>query len=126
MLNSRQLFKAFSISKFLILSSVIMFMATVSFAHPPKSISFKIDKDKNAIHVEIDHKVKDITTHYIDKVEVFLNDKSIIVLNPSKQTSTLIAVEDINIEKKLIKGDVIVIKANCNKFGSKSKEIIIE
>jgi desulfoferrodoxin (superoxide reductase-like protein) len=90
-------------------------------ANPPKSLDIKYDEAAQKLIVSIDHKSLFVTKHYINRVEVSVNGKTIISKeyknqpenNPFEYTYTVAAA----------KGDVINVKASCNIFGSKKAEI---
>jgi len=100
----------------------LAFAAVPAFCHPPKSIDLKL-KD-GALEIRIDHSVKDPAKHFIDDVSVEVNGKNTVkqVFTVQKDRDTQTAVYLLH---GLVKGDKIKIKADCNKGGDLSKELVV-
>jgi hypothetical protein len=69
--------------------------------------------------------VKDVSDHYISDIIVYVNDEEITTTTYEKQTDKLNEIVEIPLEN-IKNGDVIKLKAKCNKFGSKSAKIKVE
>ncbi|MCX7956738.1 MAG: hypothetical protein N2643_02440 [Endomicrobia bacterium] len=97
----------------------------IALSHPPSKINFDFDMDKKKVIVTVEHKVKEPTDHFIDKITLSLNGKKII-----EQVSSLQINNDVQIYEYLIpelsENDKIIIWSNCNKFGSLKKEFVVK
>jgi len=111
--------------KKLFLALLSILFVTVLFAHPPKSVKVNYNKEKGELTIEADHKVRNVETHFIDVITVYINDIE-------KEKISLIKQSSLEAEKHVYKigalktGDVVKVTAGCNKFGSRSAEITIK
>ncbi len=109
--------------KFICFLFISFVLAGVSFAHPPSDIQINIDKDK--LDIIIKHSVENVSQHYINLVDVKLNDKSVInqkfSIQRDKETQTLIYVIP-----GLKANDKVVVQANCNIFGDKKQDLLVK
>ncbi|HOJ50773.1 MAG TPA: hypothetical protein PKW55_08180 [Spirochaetota bacterium] len=96
-----------------------------SFAHPPSKIKFDYNLNEKSVSIDIEHKVKDAKDHYIDVIEIYLNQKLIITQKSSEQLTSEIQKYQFLIPE-LKENDKIVIIAKCNKFGDMKREFIIK
>jgi len=73
--------------KIAVLSGFFIFfiLSTVVYAHPPADIQITFDPKTKILNVVIVHDVSNPSTHFIKKVDVFLNGKEIIQQNISRQ-----------------------------------------
>jgi len=111
-------------NKFLILM-LLVFMPMIAFSNPPKKVILSYDKESGNIIVSAVHPVKDVNDHFIITVEVKANSEDAITLNYTSQSSE--ESQDVKIEMPDLKsGDIVEVKATCNKFGSKSESLTIE
>lgn len=108
-----------------VLSIVMVAFAMVALAHPPKKVSITYDKETGKITVTAEHSVKDVKKHYISKAYVMVNDEEIKVEEFTEQTDLTTAVLVIDMPE-LKAGDIVKVKAKCNKSGARAAEIIIE
>ncbi len=113
--------------KFKILLVLITFLGLSSTveAHPPKKVTAKYNKESSELKIEITHSVKEATSHYIDVIIIYKNGEEISKLEPSEQTGKQKHTESV-ILKDLKSGDIIKVKAKCNKFGSKTAKLKID
>ncbi|MEI7596269.1 MAG: hypothetical protein WCK02_11015 [Bacteroidota bacterium] len=107
------------------LSFASLFLVTMAFAHPPKSVKLIYNKSEKSMSIDAEHKVKDPKDHYIKEITVFINGVKQEGVALTSQTS--VEREEYNYKiGELKSGDKIKVTATCNKFGSKSQEITIE
>ena len=100
-------------------------MSVSVMAHAPKKIILSFDKSNNTLSAEIMHKVKDVSTHYLATITIFVNDVEVKTATFEKQ----LAKENHEVSYLLenIKvGDEIKLSAKCSKFGKKSAKVIVE
>lgn len=103
----------------------VIFISLSSIAHSPKKMKLKFDSDKKTLSVDIAHKVKDVSSHFIAKVTIFVNDIEVITETYDKQSEKL--KEQLVFDMKELKsGDKIKLIAKCNKFGKKSAKLTID
>lgn len=110
--------------KRLIILSLVIFFSS-SFSHPPSNIEINYDIKTKELTISINHTVRDVKDHYIDKIILLLNDKKII-----EQNSTIQIDNSKQIYKYIIPdlklNDRITITAKCNKFGTLKRDFVIK
>lgn len=92
--------------------------ARVSYPHPPTEITAEYDTTSNILQVTINHMVHDAQKHYINKIEIDLNDARIIEQKSKRQTDKTIQQYTYQLPDATI-DDKISIKAYCNISGKK-------
>ena len=113
-----------NIKRILILLTILVFSLRI-YSHPPTKIDINFNIEDKILNVEVNHPVLTPKNHYINKIEVYLNDKLMIIQN-----------FDAQIAKKTQKAlyfifeakeeDVIKVKAYCNKHGDKTASLIVQ
>ncbi len=88
----------------------------ITIAHSPNSMSLNYATQSNALTVIINHSVNDNTTHYINLVEIWVNDQLNISQGYTSQPTTneftyMYSITTAN-------GDEIKVTATCNIGGS--------
>jgi len=107
--------------------SFIALLFTISiFAHPPKSVKLTYYKTDKKVVIEAIHKVKNVETHYIDKIVVYVNDVEKETINLTKQTSLEAEKYTYMLGNDIKEGDKIKFLVNCNKMGKKTAELTIK
>lgn len=109
--------------RILALLSLMFFIPAAALAHPPSKIEASVEGE--TVKVTIIHNVKDKTTHYIEEVTLTLNDKELIDKKETTQLDNSKQIEVFEIPG-LKAGDTLVIKATCNKFGSKKLKLTVK
>ncbi|NQT25446.1 hypothetical protein HQ585_08825 [candidate division KSB1 bacterium] len=106
----------------LIFISLFLFQISVAIAHPPSKIILEFNAETSILKVEMPHKVKDASEHFINKVEIKLNGKEIVKQEffTQKDTGKQMVMYQIHDAKS---GDTLEVTAHCNVF-SKKKETI--
>lgn len=110
--------------KYLVLFLVAM-LPMVLFAHPPKKVNLKYDKEKGILSVDAVHHVKDVNDHYVITLAVTVNGEAIETLEYTSQTSPQSQDKEIQLPD-LKPGDEVSVKATCNKWGSKTGTLEIK
>lgn len=111
--------------KNVLLMFISLFVFATAYAHAPRSVDITYDKEKEVLTVEMEHRVRDVSNHYIDVITVFVNDKE-------AKKKTLEQQSDDNKEKQTFQmdglkaGDIVRVHASCNRVGSRSSTITIE
>lgn len=111
------------ISKIVFLSICLFSLKTYS--HPPQKINLDFNNEEKILKIEVIHPVLSPENHYIKKIEVYLNDNLRIVqdfdhqITKEKQKAGYFIFE-------AKKGDVIKVKAICNKHGDKTEKLIVQ
>lgn len=95
------------------------------FAHAPKKVNLKYDKESGILSVDAVHPVKDVNDHYIITLEVSVNGESLDTLEYTSQTTLESQDKEIKLPD-LKSGDEVSVKATCNKFGSKTGKLEIK
>ncbi len=107
-----------------VLLTIFAFSLSVS-SHPPTKIDLDFDNEEMILRVEVYHPVLFIRNHYIKKIEVYLNDDLKIVQDFDRQLTKKTQKAGYFIfEAK--KGDVIKVKAICNKHGDRTASLVIQ
>jgi hypothetical protein len=108
----------------LLILSLTIYFAGISIAHSPGSIEIEYDFDTNLLTVTVYHDVTEPDTHYINQIDVWVND----ILNTTeyytRQFETTYQLDTFNITAN--HGDTIKIKAHCNVSGSLIDEFILQ
>lgn len=94
-------------------------------AHPPKKIILKFDIKTQELDVKVDHSVKDMNEHFIDKIIVKVNGTEVYSEEFNKQKDLKADVYRITLEN-VKAGDEIELTATCNKWGKKSKKLKVK
>jgi peroxiredoxin Q/BCP len=102
-----------------ILGVLFGLLATAGFAHPPKEPTLSYAPETGTLTVGLVHAVSNPNKHYIKRVEIFVNDQSVVdkayTSQPSEKEWSL------TFEVGALKaGDKIKVKATCSVFGSNS------
>jgi desulfoferrodoxin (superoxide reductase-like protein) len=113
-----------NIKKMLVLFTILVFSLKI-YSHSPTKIEMDFNIEDKILNVEVHHPVLAQKNHYIEKIEVYLNDKPIIVQNFDAQIEkkTQKAVYFIFEAKK---DDIIKVKAFCNKHGDKTVSLVVQ
>jgi hypothetical protein len=99
----------------------LLLTALVLNAHPPKSIDLAYDDAKAELTVKIWHKSGNPESHYIDKVTVLRGDEAVAEKTYQKQQTGEFQEEVFSFAAApLKKGDLVKVRASCNKFGKKT------
>ena len=93
-------------------------------AHPPRDMTLTYDKEKGTLHISLSHISKNPRDHFIRKIIVYKNNEELEEHYFVTQTSGKGLETDISIEAGA--GDVIGIKAICNKAGYAEAKLTIE
>jgi len=108
---------------FILLLSVLV-MASAGAAHPPSSIDLRYEPAGRLIVVGFKHLVQDGQSHYIKEVQVQINGKAFARVELFAQAGkdagqVSMALPDVK------PGDLVSVKATCNKFGEMKKDLRI-
>ncbi len=102
----------------------LLFLSFLLNAHPPKSMDLGYDAEKATLTVKIWHKVGNPENHFIDKIMVFLGDEQIAEKAYTQQQTEAYQEEIFDFSAKpLKKGDLVKVRASCNKFGRKTVKL---
>jgi desulfoferrodoxin (superoxide reductase-like protein) len=108
----------------ILLTSTLVF-SLVSYAHPPTKIDINFNNEDKILKVEIYHPVLAPENHYIKGIEIYINDNLKIIQKFDRQLSKESQKAGYFLfEAK--KGDVIKIKAYCNKHGDKTATLVVQ
>ena len=107
------------------LAVFILALAVMLPAHGPKSIKMSFVKDSGELKVTVRHPVKNTSRHYIKRIRVLVNDQKVIDNRYEKQTAPEIHTARFSL-KSIRSGDLIVVKATCNRFGGKKAKITVQ
>ena len=107
--------------KIIIVLIVSLFYSILVFAHPPTKIDISVNE--TVIGIIVTHPVPNPANHYINKIEVSLNEKKIIEQSFSLQTENT-QKASYNIPE-LKKGDVVTVEADCNQYGELEQKITV-
>jgi desulfoferrodoxin (superoxide reductase-like protein) len=92
-------------------------------AHSPSGITLDYDTETNTLSVDVNHDVSNPNTHFIEKIEVYLNDVLEEERTYTSQETASSKSDTFNIEA--IAGDVFKVIAYCNQFGSYEQSLVI-
>lgn len=104
---------------------ILIALPLVLRADPPKKITITYNADNQKLKIVSEHPVKNVEDHFIDLISITVDEKEVKIIKPKKQNS--LASENLEVAvPEIKKGSKVTVKARCNKFGSKSKSIVIE
>ena len=108
----------------LVLLLSVLVMASAGAAHPPSSIDLRYEPAGRLIVVGFKHMVQDGQSHYIKEVQVQINGKAFARIELYAQAGkdagqVSMALPDVK------QGDLVSVKATCNKFGEMKKDLRI-
>ena len=112
------------IKKIMVFFAFVLFTINVS-AHPPKKITLKFDIKTQELDARIDHSVKNKNEHFIEKITVKVNGTEVQSNDYTMQKDMKADVYRF-VLKNVKAGDEVLLKASCNKWGKKSKKLIIK
>jgi len=81
------------------------------------------DRDAHLLTVEVVHQVADPSSHFVNRIEVLLNDKMIIEKEPPRQDTT--GVSEVYPLTDVKSGDSVKVTAFCSRWGEKSEQNIL-
>jgi len=103
---------------------LMMFSATLSYAHPPKDIEMQYDQERSIPHVAMVHISRDFYDHYIRKIVVYKNDKEIKTVANHKQINPKGFEKEISLEAEA--EDSLLVKIYCSDGGVGTAALIVE
>ncbi len=101
-----------------------VFFASLSQAHSPSNIIIDYNFDTKILTVTVNHAVSDPDTHYINQIDVWINDVFNTTEYYVRQFETTYQIDTFNITAS--HGDLIKIKAHCNVSGSLIEEFTLQ
>ncbi len=93
------------------------------YGHSPSAMNLSYDLAEQELTIGITHQVENPDTHYVDKIEVRVNDELVTTEDYSSQplaTGTSVILE---ITAEI--GDVIKVNASCNQGGSLEQSLTV-
>lgn len=106
--------------KNVLIIAMLLLMPFFLKADPPKKVNLSYQNGK--LLIVVDHPVKNVNNHYINLISVSVNGKEVMVIKPTKQSSSQGETQEVVVPE--IKPDCAVeVKAHCNRFGSKSAKL---
>jgi hypothetical protein len=111
--------------KHILITLALLALAFGVFAHAPGDINASYTASNKTLNISFDHKVADAKLHFIQSIEVRLNDTMIISQVASAQDSAEGGSYIYRIPN-LKKNDVLTITLICNKGGKKSASMILK
>ncbi|ADQ14631.1 hypothetical protein [Halanaerobium hydrogeniformans] len=110
---------------FLITAVIIFLFSLTAFSHPPADIEMAFELENNILEASVTHRSQNNQDHFVEKVEIFLNDELMIkqdflIQSNNDQQNLLYLMPGV------VEGDTIKIIAYCNQFGSLEEEMLIE
>jgi desulfoferrodoxin (superoxide reductase-like protein) len=92
-------------------------------AHPPAEVVLSYDLESQILTVSVTHTSKSPGEHYVKKVEIKKNGKSVGVYEYNDQPNTATFVYTYKISAQ--RGDVLEAVVSCNKYGSKTGKLTV-
>ena len=111
-----------NMKKVLLTIIAVVAISFVAKADPAKKVNLAYENGN--LKIEAIHKVRDVTTHYIDLITIKANGKEIKTIKPQKQSSLQSEVVEVSLPG-LAKGTKIEVTTRCNEFGKKSATLVL-
>ena len=109
----------------LFLSLAALLLAVGAQAHPPKALEVTYDRAAKQLAITVTHGVSDVKSHYIDVITIEVDGKEVQKLTLKEQSSLESHQARVDVGD-LKPGTRILVKASCNKFGSKKATLTVE
>ena len=108
-----------------LLLSIFLFLLTVVgvSSHPPSISNLSYDAENEQITVNISHGVSDTNSHYVESIEIKVDDVSKISESYTSQPSASSFSEIFDLV--VPEGALIEVTADCNQYGSDSDSITV-
>jgi hypothetical protein len=106
----------------LFLSFAAVLAATGGFCHPPSEIQLVFDAASRTLHVTVMHDTRKPDEHFIETVQVRINDKEAVKQSFVKQTDGLKRAASYLLED-VKAGDLVSVTGICSVFGKKTETI---
>lgn len=109
----------------LILTVIMIMTSFILIAHPPKDAEISFNNTTKILNVNVPHSIKKTRVHYIEKIEVYLNNRLKIVqyfhqqMSKSEQNAKFLLTEAVGEDK-------IEVKIFCKLFGDVTRNITVE
>ncbi|NHK31377.1 MAG: hypothetical protein FK730_08505 [Asgard group archaeon] len=103
----------------LVIIAVVVFLSFIpkfAKAHSPNTMNVNYNTQIDTLTVTINHSVNDNTTHYVNLVEIWINDQINVTQSYTSQPSLNEFTYTYNINASI--SDEIKVKASCNQGGS--------
>jgi desulfoferrodoxin (superoxide reductase-like protein) len=107
---------------FLAAVAVCLALAGASYAHPPSGIKALYENETKTLKVTVSHPVTNPETHYIDRIEVYLEGDKILEHKLSRQENDAAQYLSYTIPDAE-KGDRIRVIIHCNSYGKRLEEL---
>jgi len=111
--------------KIIFVVAFLFLITQFAYAHPPSIIDAKYDLKSKVLEVTVRHRANNALSHFIKKIEIYLNDKEIEIKDFKKQKK-----EDSQSAKFKIRNakpnDVILVTAVCSITGKQSKKVRVK
>lgn len=109
----------------IVVSLIVLLSVGIAYAHPASEQTATFDRAKGNLMISFDHKVKDISDHFIYDVKVSVNKKVIITQKVTKQENLnggtfYYHITDVKA------GDKISVVTDCNKTGKKATNVEVK
>lgn len=120
--------RGFQMKKKMLKTSLILVtllvLATSIKANSPSSIDLSYDYDTKILDVKVFHSVSDANTHYIETLEIYVNDVLNISQGFTNQNTT--SYLEVSFSISVDYGDTIKVTAHCNIAGSITDQIVVQ
>ncbi len=103
---------------------LLIIMGQSAIAHSPSDMDLAYDFATSELDVTITHSVAAPNDHYIESVEIFKNNVSVLLTNYASQPTLSVFTYTFNVDA--VDGDTIRVIAICSIAGSITQEIILE
>ncbi len=103
----------------------ILFGLCLLWGHAPSDMEFNYETEEQILTVEISHNVRDPESHYVFEVTISNDDQRLVVQQLSRQDDR----ESVTLRYRIPDaepGMLLTVVANCNRFGSLTKEYELE
>lgn len=103
---------------------IILCLTLTAYAHPPSTIKIQFDLATQILKADIEHRVSDPATHYINKVDIGLNGEEIQTLSFPAQATPKRQILEIQLAG-VKSGDTISVEGYCNLSGKLTEKITV-
>lgn len=108
----------------IILFLSFLLMASTGAAHPPSSLDLRYEPAGRLLVVAFKHLVQDGQSHFVKEVKIHINGKEFADVELYVQSGKDGGQVSVSLPE-VRQGDLVSVKATCNKFGELKKDLRI-
>lgn len=102
---------------------IVLITVSVASAHPPSDVELFYDLEVEELTVIISHSSGSPDAHYVNRVEISINGALVLTEEPAAENDPIVTIDLAAFE--LDEGDIISVRAFCNRAGDLVKQVVV-